>query len=230
MPIPATLELCTIREPVTVAGRARFTSPAVPSQATRPANNSRVGALVGGDADRIVFFADRAGSNHRANSRQLTWPIANRKLARAGPTAVVALAIHPVSAAIGNPLERLDSASPRSPVVCVVMIGLQPFAGPLPRHRGRGRGRGIARRQAAYPVAAGVLLGAPLLIHVGRPTAGSWHWQSISEAPWDAVWHANTVALQFSDTGQAFVHFTWASFRNVEDLSTAVLPLGVFTP
>jgi hypothetical protein len=140
-----------------------------------------------------------------ARITQLTWPIA----IAVGPAltyGVVALAIIPFGA-IGIPWNGWTALATLA-VVCVVMIGLQPL---LARYRDtEAEARGIARRQA-LTVAAGVLLGALLIMWAAY--RGVVHWQSIPST-WDAVWHANTVRF-ILDTGQASsTHM--GELRNVE--------------
>jgi hypothetical protein len=140
-----------------------------------------------------------------ARITQLTWPIA----IAVGPAltyGMVALAIIPFGA-IGIPWNGWTALATLA-VVCVVMIGAQPL---LARYRdGDAEARGIDRRQA-LTVAAGVLLGALLIMWAAY--RGVVHWQSIPST-WDAVWHANTVRF-ILDTGQASsTHM--GELRNVE--------------
>ena len=140
-----------------------------------------------------------------ARITQLTWPIA----IAVGPAltyGVVALAIIPFGA-LGIPWNGWTALAALA-AVCVVMIGLQPLLG---RYRdAEAEARGIDRRQA-LTVAAGVLLGALLIMWAAY--RGVVHWQSIPST-WDAVWHANTVRF-ILDTGQASsTHM--GELRNVE--------------
>src|ERR1700739_1641985 len=140
-----------------------------------------------------------------ARISQLTWPIAIA-VVPALTYGVVALAIIPFGA-VGIPWNGWKALATLA-VVCVVMIGMQPL---LARYRdGEAEARGIDRRQA-LTVAAGVLLGALLIMWAAY--RGVVHWQSIPST-WDAVWHANTVRF-ILDTGQASsTHM--GELRNVE--------------
>ena len=165
-------------------------------------NNSRVGLWWG---TLIALFLLIAPGAIIARITQLTWPIA----IAVGPAltyGVVALAIIPFGA-IGIPWNGWTALATLA-VVCVVMIGMQPL---LARYRdGEAEARGIDRRQA-LTVAAGVLLGALLIMWAAY--RGVVHWQSIPST-WDAVWHANTVRF-ILDTGQASsTHM--GELRNVE--------------
>ncbi|MGO8965576.1 DUF6541 family protein [Mycobacterium sp.] len=136
---------------------------------------------------------------------QLTWPVA----LAVGPAltyGVVALAIIPFGA-LGIPWNGWTALATLA-AVCVVMTGLQPL---LVGYRDtEAEARGIDRRQA-LTVAAGVLLGALLIMWAAY--RGIVHWQSIPST-WDAVWHANTVRF-ILDTGQASsTHM--GELRNVE--------------
>ncbi|MGO9072284.1 DUF6541 family protein [Mycobacterium sp.] len=140
-----------------------------------------------------------------ARIAQLTWPVA----LAVGPAltyGVVALAIIPFGA-LGIPWNGWTALATLA-VVCVVMTGLQPL---LVGYRDtEAEARGIDRRQA-LTVAAGVLLGALLIMWAAY--RGIVHWQSIPST-WDAVWHANTVRF-ILDTGQASsTHM--GELRNVE--------------
>ena len=165
-------------------------------------NTSRVGIWCG---TLIALFLLIAPGAIIARITQLTWPIA----IAVGPAltyGVVALAIIPFGA-IGIPWNGWTALATLA-VVCVVMIGVQPL---LARYRdSEAEARGIDRRQA-LTVAAGVLLGALLIMWAAY--RGVVHWQSIPST-WDAVWHANTVRF-ILDTGQASsTHM--GELRNVE--------------
>jgi D-galactosaminyltransferase len=165
-------------------------------------NNSRVGLWWG---TLIALFLLIAPGAIIARITQLTWPIA----IAVGPAltyGVVALAIIPFGA-IGIPWNGWTALATLA-VVCAVMIGVQPL---LARYRdSEAEARGIDRRQA-LTVAAGVLLGALLIMWAAY--RGVVHWQSIPST-WDAVWHANTVRF-ILDTGQASsTHM--GELRNVE--------------
>jgi D-galactosaminyltransferase len=185
---------------VTVAG-ARI-RPRRPEPGHPASHNNRVGLWWG---TLIALFLLIAPGAIIARITQLTWPIA----IAVGPAltyGVVALAIIPFGA-IGIPWNGWTALATLV-VVCVVMIGLQPV---LARYRDtEAEARGIARRQA-LTVAAGVLLGALLIMWAAY--RGVVHWQSIPST-WDAVWHANTVRF-ILDTGQASsTHM--GELRNVE--------------
>ncbi|ORA78626.1 hypothetical protein K3U93_23985 [Mycobacterium malmoense] len=140
-----------------------------------------------------------------ARITQLTWPIA----IAVGPAltyGMVALAIIPFGA-LGIPWNGWTALATLA-AVCVVATGLQLL---LARYRDtEAETRGIGR-WPAITVAAGVLLGALLIMWAGY--RGLTHWQSIPST-WDAVWHANEVRY-ILDTGQASsTHM--GELRNVE--------------
>ncbi len=140
-----------------------------------------------------------------ARITQLTWPVA----IAVGPAltyGVVALAIIPLGA-LGIPWNGWTALAALA-VVCVVATGLQLA---LARYRDpEAEARGVSR-WPAVTVAAGVLLGAALIMWAGY--RGLTHWQSIPST-WDAVWHANEVRFML-DTGQASsTHM--GELRNVE--------------
>ena len=136
---------------------------------------------------------------------QLTWPVA----VAVAPTltyGAVALAIIPFGA-LGIPWNGWTALATLA-AVGLLMTGLQLL---LARFRDTdAETRGIGRRPA-LTVAAGVLLGALLIMWAAY--RGIPHWQSIPST-WDAVWHANTVRF-ILDTGQASsTHM--GELRNVE--------------
>jgi len=143
-----------------------------------------------------------------ARISQLTWPAA----VAFGPVltyGVVALAIIPYGA-IGIPWNGWTALAALA-AVCVVMTGLQLLVAryrdtEAPAEQARGIGHG-----PAITVAAGVLLGALLIMWAAY--RGLTHWESIPST-WDAVWHANEVRF-ILDTGQASsTHM--GELRNVE--------------
>jgi hypothetical protein len=140
-----------------------------------------------------------------ARITQLTWPVA----IAVGPAltyGVVALAIIPFGA-LGIPWNGWTALATLV-VVCLAATGLQLL---LARYRdAEAEARGIGGWPAAL-VAAGVLLGAALIMWAGY--RGLTHWQSIPST-WDAAWHANEVRY-ILDTGQASsTHM--GELRNVE--------------
>jgi hypothetical protein len=143
-----------------------------------------------------------------ARITQLTWPVA----IAVGPAltyGVVALAIIPFGA-LGIPWNGWTALAALA-AVCLVATGLQLL---LARYRdteaSEEEARGISR-WPAVAVAAGVLLGAVLIMWAGY--RGLTHWQSVPST-WDAVWHANEVRYML-DTGQASsTHM--GELRNVE--------------
>src|ERR1700756_3831446 len=201
--MPATLELPHFREIVTVAGATDLPARRWLPESGHPASHtSRVGLWIG---TLIALFLLIAPGAIIARTTQLTWPIA----IASGPAltyGVVALAIIPFGA-IGIPWNGWTALATLA-VGCVVMIGVQPL---LARYRDtEAEALGIAR-QPALIVAAGVLLGALLIMWAAY--RGIVHWQSIPST-WDAVWHANTVRF-ILDTGQASsTHM--GELRNVE--------------
>ena len=140
-----------------------------------------------------------------ARITQLTWPVA----IAVGPAltyGVVALTIIPFGA-LGIPWNGWTALATLAGV-CVVATGLQLL---LARYRDtEAEAQGISR-WPAVTVAAGVLLGALLIMWAGY--RGITHWQSVPST-WDAVWHANEVRF-ILDTGQASsTHM--GELRNVE--------------
>ncbi len=140
-----------------------------------------------------------------ARIAQLTWPVA----VAVGPAltyGVVALAIIPFGA-VGIPWNGWTALATLA-AVCVLMTGLQML---LARYRDTEAEARAVSRWPALTVAAGVLLGALLIMWAAY--RGITHWQSIPST-WDAVWHANTVRF-ILDTGQASsTHM--GELRNVE--------------
>jgi D-galactosaminyltransferase len=140
-----------------------------------------------------------------ARINQQTWPVA----IAVGPAltyGVVALAIIPFGA-LGIPWNGWTALATLA-AVCLAATGLQLV---LARYRdAEAETRGIGAWPAAL-VAAGVLLGAALIMWAGY--RGLTHWQSIPST-WDAAWHANEVRY-ILDTGQASsTHM--GELRNVE--------------
>ncbi|MCV7377059.1 hypothetical protein BST11_13695 [Mycobacterium alsense] len=142
-----------------------------------------------------------------ARITQLTWPVAIA-VAPALTYGVVAMAIIPFGA-LGIPWNGW-SALAALLAVCVVAIGLQLVPARYREAPEEKEARGIGRWPAAV-VAAGVLLGAALIMWAGY--RGLTHWESVPST-WDAVWHANEVRY-ILDTGQASsTHM--GELRNVE--------------
>jgi D-galactosaminyltransferase len=140
-----------------------------------------------------------------ARITQLTWPVA----IAVGPAltyGVVALAIIPFGA-LGIPWNGWTALATLAAVCAVATVLQLLFA----RYRDtEAEARGIGRGPAVV-VAAGMLLGAALIMWAGY--RGLTHWQSIPST-WDAVWHANEVRY-ILDTGQASsTHM--GELRNVE--------------
>ncbi|MCV7441110.1 hypothetical protein H7K33_02600 [Mycobacterium paraense] len=153
----------------------------------------------------IALFLQIAPGVIVARITQLTWPVA----IAVGPAltyGVVALAIIPFGA-LGIPWNGWTALATLV-VVCLAATGLQLL---LARYRdAEAEARGIGGWPAAL-VAAGVLLGAALIMWAGY--RGLTHWQSIPST-WDAAWHANEVRY-ILDTGQASsTHM--GELRNVE--------------
>ncbi len=148
-----------------------------------------------------------------ARISQLSWPVA----VAVGPAltyGVVALAIIPFGA-IGIPWNGWTALAALV-VACLVMIGFQLL---LARYRDRDAEARKVSRWPAITVAAGVLLGALLIMWAAYH--GLTHWQSIPST-WDAVWHANEVRF-ILDTGQASsTHM--GELRNVETHHTLYYP------
>jgi D-galactosaminyltransferase len=144
-----------------------------------------------------------------ARITQLTWPIA----IAVGPAltyGVVALAVIPLGA-LEIPWNGWTALAALA-VVCVVATGLQLlFARYRDTEASEEAGARAIGRWPAVTVAAGVLLGALLIMWAGY--RGLTHWESIPST-WDAVWHANEVRY-ILDTGQASsTHM--GELRNVE--------------
>jgi hypothetical protein len=143
-----------------------------------------------------------------ARITQLTWPVA----VAVGPAltyGVVAVAIIPFGA-FGIPWNGWTALATLA-AVCVVATGLQLV---LARYRCGEAAEDVARGISRWPavvVAAGVVLGAALIMWAGY--RGLTHWESVPST-WDAVWHANEVRY-ILDTGQASsTHM--GELRNVE--------------
>ncbi len=149
-----------------------------------------------------------------ARISQLSWPVA----VAVGPAltyGMVALAIIPFGA-IGIPWNGWTALATLV-VVCLLMIGLQLL---LARYRDRDAEVRVVGRWPAITVAAGVLLGALLIMWAAYRGLAA-HWQTIPST-WDAVWHANEVRF-ILDTGQASsTHM--GELRNVETHKTLYYP------
>jgi len=188
---------------MTVAGaqmRPRRPEPGHPASHTSP-----VGLWFG---TLIALFLLIAPGAIVARITQLTWPVA----VAVGPAltyGVVALAIIPFGA-LGIPWNGWTALIALA-AVCLLMTGLQLL---LARYRDTGARAPRPQEVRAWPaltVAAGVLLGALLIMWAAY--RGITHWQSIPST-WDAVWHANEVRF-IVDTGQASsTHM--GELRNVE--------------
>src|SRR5271157_3835343 len=177
--------------------RPRPTEPGHPASHTSP-----VGLWFG---TLIALFLLIAPGAIVARITQLTWPVA----IAIGPAltyGVVALAIIPFGA-LEIPWNGWTALAALL-VVCLVATGLQLL---LARYRDtEAEARGVSG-WPAVAVAAGVLLGALLIMWAGY--RGLTHWQSVPST-WDAVWHANEVRY-ILDTGQASsTHM--GELRNVE--------------
>src|SRR5947209_7220409 len=162
--------------PIGVPPRRRLDEPGHPGSHTSP-----VGLWIG---TLLALFLLITPGAIVARITQLTWPVA----LAVGPAltyGVVALAIIPFGA-LGIPWNGWTALATLA-LVCAVATALQlVFA----RYRdAEAEARGIGRWPAAM-VAAGVLLGALLIMWAGY--RGLTHWQSVPST-WDAVWHANEV-------------------------------------
>ena len=179
------------------ADKSRLREPGHPASHT-----SRVGLWFG---TLIALFLLIAPGVIVARVTQLTWPVA----VAVGPAltyGVVALAIIPFGA-VGIPWNGWTALGTLA-AVCVLMTGFQLL---LARYRDTEAEAQAVSRWPAVTVAAGVLLGALLIMWAAY--RGLTHWQSIPST-WDAVWHANTVRF-ILDTGQASsTHM--GELRNVE--------------
>ncbi|MGO9035383.1 DUF6541 family protein [Mycobacterium sp.] len=143
-----------------------------------------------------------------ARITQLTWPVA----VAVGPAltyGVVALAIIPFGA-LGIPWNGWTALIALA-AVCLLMTGLQLLLGRYRDSEAKTQGTRGLTGWPTLTVAAGVLLGALLIMWAAY--RGLVHWQSIPST-WDAVWHANEVRF-ILDTGQASsTHM--GELRNVE--------------
>ena len=148
-----------------------------------------------------------------ARTAQLTWPTA----IAVGPAltyGVVALAILPMGA-VGVPWNA-GTAMLALLIVVTIVTGGQLA---LSRFRDRPTATRAATRGPALAVAAGVLLGAALILLAA--IRGIPDWQSIPST-WDSVWHANTIRF-ILDTGQASpTHM--GDLRNVETRDALYYP------
>lgn len=154
----------------------------------------------------IALFLLIAPGTIVARISQLSWPVA----IAVGPPltyGTVALAIIPLGA-VGVPWNGWTALAALV-LVCTVMTGLELL---LARYRDTEAPAGGSGRGPTLTVAAGVLLGALLIMWAASHGLGT-RWQSIPST-WDSVWHANTVRF-ILDTGQASsTHM--GELRNVE--------------
>ena len=148
-----------------------------------------------------------------ARTAQLTWPTA----IAVGPAltyGVIALAILPMGA-IGVPWNA--GTAMLALLVAVTLVTVAQLA--LSRFRDRAAEMLGAARGPALVVAAGVALGAGLVLIAAM--RGMPNWQSVPST-WDSVWHANTIRF-ILDTGQASpTHM--GDLRNVETHDTLYYP------
>lgn len=148
-----------------------------------------------------------------ARTAQLTWPTA----IAVGPAltyGVIALAILPMGA-IGVPWNA--GTAMLALLVAVTLVTVAQLA--LSRFRDRAAETLGAARGPALVVAAGVALGAGLVLIAAM--RGMPNWQSVPST-WDSVWHANTIRF-ILDTGQASpTHM--GDLRNVETHDTLYYP------
>src|ERR1700756_1730505 len=194
--MPATLELPHFGGIVTVAGapwsfrpNGGLAGPGHPASHT-----SRVGLWIG---TLLALFLLITPGTIVARITQLTWPVA----IAVGPAltyGLVALAIIPLGA-LEIPWNGWTALATLA-VVCVVATGLQLwFARYRDTEASEEAGARAIGRWPAVTVAAGVLLGALLIMWAGY--RGLTHWESVPST-WDAVWHANEASY-ILDTGQA---------------------------
>src|SRR5271166_3632228 len=180
--------------------RPRPTEPGHPASHTSP-----VGLWFG---TLIALFLLIAPGAIVARITQLTWPVA----VAVGPAltyGVVALAIIPFGA-LGIPWNGWTALIALA-AVCLLMTGLQLLLGRYRDSEAKTQGTRGLTGWPALTVAAGVLLGALLIMWAAY--RGLVHWQSIP-ITWDAVWHANEERF-ILDTGQASsTHM--GELRNVE--------------